>query len=240
MCRDCGCSQQLDYQVADERVAHSQTASDAAHQHRPDHLAQHNRHHFDRQRVFCVNLMGAPGSGKTALLESIAPQMDRMAVIEGDLHGSYDRQRLLRVGVPALQIQTGQACHLEAGMIHHALHQMEDQLSEWLVIENVGNLACPADFDLGEHRRVVMVSVTEGDDKPIKYPSMFAHAHLMLVSKIDLLPHVDFNVESCFAAARLHQPALSCYAVSAETGAGLDEVTGWFREQRSQWLDELK
>jgi len=159
-----------------------------------DHQAAHNREHFDNHGVLVINLMSSPGAGKTRLLEATADALGsthRMMVIEGDLETENDAARIRAKGIPAVQITTGNACHLDADMIHHALHQVSLDGIDLLFIENVGNLVCPASFDLGQHLSVVLLSVTEGDDKPSKYPVMFRAADAVVLSKCDLLPFMD-------------------------------------------------
>ena len=159
-----------------------------------DRQAAHNREHFDRRGVLAINLMSSPGSGKTALLEATIEALGgelRIAVIEGDLETENDAERIRAKGVPAVQIATGTACHLDAHMVHDALHRLDFDAVDVLFIENVGNLVCPASFDLGHHRNVTLLSVTEGDDKPAKYPVMFRAADLMLITKTDLLAVLD-------------------------------------------------
>ena len=162
--------------------------------HENDHQAEHNREHFDRHGVLALNLMSSPGSGKTSLLEATIDALAgefSIAVIEGDLETENDAERIRARGVPAVQITTGQACHLDAHMVHDALHGMELEGIDLLFIENVGNLVCPASFDLGHHANVALLSVTEGDDKPAKYPVMFRGADLVILSKADFLDMID-------------------------------------------------
>jgi hydrogenase nickel incorporation protein HypB len=202
---------------------------------RNDAEARHNRSHFDAHGVLAVNLMSAPGSGKTLLLEATVRALhERLpcAVIEGDLETDNDAARIRRHGVPAVQITTGSACHLDASMVHHALHELELDGLRLVFIENVGNLVCPASFALGAHRDVVLVSVTEGDDKPAKYPVMFRAADLVLVTKADLLGVVD-DFDTAKIAQQLRQlgnpaPVLT---ISARTGAGLDGWLDWLRNE---------
>jgi hydrogenase nickel incorporation protein HypB len=202
--------------------------------HENDHTAAHNREHFDRHNVLVVNLMSSPGAGKTSLLEATIEALNgdlRMAVIEGDLETENDASRIRARGVEAVQITTGSACHLDAHMVHDALHHMQLDGLDILFIENVGNLVCPASFDLGQHHNVTLLSVPEGDDKPAKYPVMFRAADLMLLSKADLLPVLDdFSPDN----ARRHLQELANPApvieLSAKTGNGLDEWLGWLRE----------
>jgi hydrogenase nickel incorporation protein HypB len=197
-----------------------------------DHEAAHNREHLDRQGVFAINLMSAPGSGKTTLLEAtidILGEAYRIAVIEGDLETENDARRIRAHGVDAVQISTGSACHLDAHMVHAALHRLDLSGVDILFIENVGNLVCPASFDLGQHRNVTLLSVPEGDDKPAKYPVMFRAADLVILSKTDLLPHLDdFSPDR----ARGHMQALASLAPVIEVSARLREGMGRWCE----WL----
>lgn len=192
--------------------------------------AEHNRAHFHRQRLCAVNLVSSPGAGKTTLLEQTLRELRgrRPAmVIEGDQHTELDAARIRATGTPAVQIQTGQACHLDASMVHQAVHQLPETQGGLLFIENVGNLICPAQFDLGERARVVLVSVTEGDDKPLKYPGIFRDADLLLISKTDLLPHVTFDPARCLDHARRIRPQLPALHLSATTGEGLEAWLDW-------------
>ncbi len=200
-----------------------------------NHQAEHNRSHFDAAKVLVINLMSSPGSGKTALLEATIKRLGdslKLAVIEGDLETENDALRIQAQGVPAYQITTGSACHLDAHLIHNALHHISIEGLELLFIENVGNLVCPASFDMGHHRNVVLLSVTEGDDKPAKYPVMFRAADLMLISKTDLLPHLDdFSPDN--AKQNLHNLANNTDVIelSAKTGDGLDEWITWLQAE---------
>ena len=199
--------------------------------------AAHNSAHFDERGVLAVNLMSSPGSGKTRLLESTIEALRgelRVAVIEGDLETENDAERIRAHGVPAVQITTGTACHLDARMIHDALHGFDLAAIDILFIENVGNLVCPAGFDLGQHRDVVLLSCVEGDDKPAKYPVMFREVDLVLLSKSDLLPHVpEFDPRRAVTAIRnLGNPA-PVLNLSARSGEGLDGWLGWLRVQRA-------
>ena len=162
--------------------------------HENDHTAKHNREHFDAHTVLAINIMSSPGAGKTALLEATIEEMNpdlRIAVIEGDLETENDAERIRKHGIKAIQIATGSACHLDAHMIHQALHNLELDDYDVVFIENVGNLVCPASFDLGQHHNVTLLSVPEGDDKPAKYPVMFRNSDLVMISKCDLLPVLD-------------------------------------------------
>lgn len=201
--------------------------------HENDHQANHNREHFDRHGVLVINLMSSPGSGKTSLLEATIdalPKDLRIAVIEGDLETENDAERIRDKGVPAIQITTGQSCHLDAHMVHEALHALDLDDIDLLFIENVGNLVCPASFDLGHHANVVLLSVTEGDDKPAKYPIMFRAADLVLLSKSDLLDVLDdFDV----ATAEDYVRALANPAKILTLSSRRHETLG-------PWLDWIK
>ena len=193
-------------------------------------FADANRSLLLKAGVFALNLLSSPGSGKTSLLvRTITDLRDRwpIAVIEGDQQTSNDAERIRQTGAQAVQINTGKGCHLDAHMVGHALDQLQLDPGGLLFIENVGNLVCPAAFDLGEALKVVVLSVTEGEDKPLKYPDMFVAADLMLLNKADLLPHLDFDVDACLAAALRVNPRLQILTVSARTGAGLGAFFAW-------------
>lgn len=202
--------------------------------HENDHTAAHNREHFARHSILALNLMSSPGAGKTALLEATIVALQqrdptlRIAVIEGDLETENDAERIRRHGVPAIQISTGSACHLDAHMVHQALHDIDLEQVDLLFIENVGNLVCPASFDLGHHRNVTLLSVTEGDDKPAKYPVMFRASDLLLLTKSDLLAVLD-DFEP--AAAERHLRALAnaapIFTLSARSGDGMEAWLEW-------------
>lgn len=197
-----------------------------------DHQAAHNRQHLDAARVLAVNLMSSPGSGKTALLEATVDGLReelKIAVIEGDLETEHDAARLRQHGVPAVQITTGSACHLDAHMVHDALHELDLEGIDVLFVENVGNLVCPASFDLGHHLNVTLLSTTEGDDKPAKYPVMFRASDLMLISKADLLAILgDFDP----AQAEEHLRTVGSQApVIPVSARGTPEIGAWL-----QWL----
>ena len=202
-----------------------------------DRQALHNRAHFDAHGVLAVNLMSAPGSGKTTLLESTIAALKnelRLAVIEGDLETENDAARIRAQGVPAVQITTGSACHLDAHMVHDALHTMALDEVDILFIENVGNLVCPASFDLGQHHNVTLLAVTEGDDKPAKYPVMFRATDLLLLNKIDLLPFLDdFDPEKALQHFRALANPAPLLHVSAKKKTGLDGWLDWLRRQVS-------
>ena len=201
--------------------------------HANDHQAQHNREHFDRHGVLAVNLMSSPGAGKTSLLEATIDASGdevRYAVIEGDLETENDARRIQSTGTPAIQISTGNACHLDAHMVHDALHQLDLENFDVVFIENVGNLVCPASFDLGQHANVTLLSTPEGDDKPAKYPVMFRASDLVLISKADLLPVLDdFDPAAAQASVRQLANDAPLFEVAAKTGQGIDTWIDWIR-----------
>ena len=211
-----------------------------------DAIAQRNRERLAQRGIFALNLVSSPGSGKTTLLvrtiQALAGRLP-VAVIEGDQQTSVDADRIRASGAPALQINTGKGCHLDAAMVDAALDRLAPKVDSVLMIENVGNLVCPAGFDLGEAHKVVVLSVTEGEDKPLKYPDMFAAASLLLLNKVDLLPHLDFDVAACLANARRVNPAIAIIEVSARSGVGLDRWLDWIAQgadaARQQRLDRV-
>lgn len=208
-----------------------------------DHQAAHNREHFDSRGILALNLMSSPGSGKTALLEATIDALGNelgIAVIEGDLETENDAQRIRARGVPAIQITTGSACHLDAHMVHDALHHTDLNGIDLVFIENVGNLVCPASFDLGHHRNVTLLSVTEGDDKPAKYPVMFRASDLMLLTKMDLLPFMD-DFDPARAKRFLQELAnpAPVISLSARKGEGLDQWLDWLHEALRQHREGL-
>jgi hydrogenase nickel incorporation protein HypB len=198
-------------------------------------LAEHNRGWLASRHITALNLVSSPGAGKTTLLERTIRDLRDLhsartiQVIEGDQATLNDAERIRATGCRVVQINTGTGCHLDAGMVSRALAQLDPPPQSWLMIENVGNLVCPALFDLGEQAKVVILSVTEGEDKPLKYPHMFRASRLMLLNKIDLLPHLRFDVARCIAYARQVNPSMEVLQVSAETGAGM---TAWYA-----WLE---
>jgi hydrogenase nickel incorporation protein HypB len=203
-----------------------------------DHAAGHNREHFDRHGVLAINLMSSPGAGKTALLEATIEALGdevRIAVIEGDLETENDAERIRKKGVPAVQISTGTACHLDAHMVHKALHQIDLDDVDVLFIENVGNLVCPASFDLGQHLDVTLLSTPEGHDKPAKYPVMFRAADLMLITKSDLLGVLDdFDPEVATDCLRQLASRADVLPLSARKGDGLEAWFDWLGRQRAE------
>ncbi len=200
-----------------------------------DQTAAHNREHFKARGVVAVNLMGSPGAGKTAVLEATARRLagQRLGALAGDLATDHDAARLRDAGIVATSITTGSACHLDAGMVHRALHHFPWRELDFLFIENVGNLVCPAVYDLGQAANVVALSVTEGEDKPLKYPVMFRKADLVLLTKMDLLPHVpDVKVEAIADALARVMPRPVLLPVSARSGEGLDAWLAWLGQLR--------
>ena len=200
-----------------------------------DALAALNRSRCAEQGWLALNLVSSPGSGKTTLLEATILRLKGrvpVVVIEGDQQTSQDADRIKAAGAPAVQINTGKGCHLDAHMVGHALAVLAPPAGAVVMIENVGNLVCPAAFDLGEAHKVVILSVTEGEDKPLKYPDMFAAADLMLLNKVDLLPYLRFDVERCVAHARRVNPGIEVLRVSAQTGEGLDDWLRWVEARR--------
>ena len=250
MCDSCGCSQP-ENGVTITRVGQAVSGSAAAdHHHHPpqgrlvevreavlgknDQIAAHNREFFRQKRIVALNLVSSPGSGKTTILERTIRELRGeipLAVIEGDQQTMLDAERIDATGVPVVQVNTGAGCHLDADMVHQALHQMEPAENSLLFIENVGNLVCPAMFDLGEAAKVVIISVTEGEDKPLKYPAMFDAAGLCLINKTDLLPHVDFDVARCREYALRVNHHLEFFEISARTGEGMSGWLAWLRSQ---------
>ena len=197
-----------------------------------DKQAESNRKHFDEHGIFAVNLMSSPGAGKTTLLEKTTELLKdevKIGVIEGDLETNRDTERIKAKGVPAYQITTGQACHLDAFMVHDGIHHMPLKELDLVFVENVGNLVCPASYDIGTHINVVLLSVPEGDDKPAKYPVMFKNADLMLITKIDLLPYFDFDVSKAVEEARALNPKMDVIQISTKTGENL-----------GKWINYLK
>lgn len=251
MCKDCGCSI-TDHHHHDEHHSHEHHHAHENLHHNPqlndpktisvitkildknDQEAGHNREHFESHGVLAINLMSSPGSGKTALLEKMADLAHfRFGVIEGDLETSRDADRIKAKGIAAYQIQTGSACHLDAFMVHKALHELPIGSLDVCFIENVGNLVCPASYDVGAHLNIVLVSVPEGEDKIEKYPVMFRTADLILITKCDLLPYFDFEAERAKEAARRLKPGVDILEVSTKDDESILKVIRWIEFKKS-------
>ena len=198
-----------------------------------DHLAQHNRDWFAQRGITALNLMSSPGSGKTSLLERTIAELGTtrpVCVIEGDQETTFDAERIRRAGARAVQVNTGAGCHLDAPMVQTAVEALDPDPGSWLFIENVGNLVCPALFDVGEHAKVVIISVTEGQDKPLKYPHMFSVADLVIVNKTDLLPYVDFDLETFRSYTFSINRAARIMPMSVKSGDGLTDWYAWLQK----------
>ena len=252
MCKDCGCSITEHHHHHDQdHHSHTHQAAHETLHHNPqlndsktieviskildknDHEATHNRAHFDAHGVLAINLMSSPGSGKTTLLEQMAERAPfRFGVIEGDLETNRDADRIRERGIPAYQITTGSACHLDAFMVHKGLHEMPLDDLEVCFVENVGNLVCPASYDVGTHLNIVLVSVPEGGDKIEKYPVMFRQADLVLITKTDLLPYFDYDIEHEKEQARRIKPGVDILEVSSKDPESIDRVIEWIEYKR--------
>jgi len=249
MCKDCGCS------IVEHEHSHGHS-HDHHHHHenlhanpqlndaktievitkildKNDHEAEHNREHFERNGIVAINLMSSPGSGKTTLLEYLADVANfKFGVVEGDLETSKDADRLKAKGIEAHQIQTGSACHLDAFMVHKGLHYMNLEDIDVCFIENVGNLVCPASYDVGAHLNIVLVSIPEGNDKIAKYPVMFRQADLILFTKTDLLPYFDYDIEQEKAVARKLKPNVDILEVNVNDIESIKAVADWIEFKR--------
>ncbi len=245
MCKDCGCS------ITDKDTNHHHNHEHNHHHHSNpslkdkktvevltkildanDKQAQSNREHFDKYGILAVNLMSSPGAGKTTLLEKtieILKDELKIGVIEGDLETNKDAERIKSKEAPAYQITTGQACHLDAFMVHEGIHHLPLEELDIVFVENVGNLVCPASYDIGTHINVVLLSVPEGDDKPAKYPVMFKSADLLLITKVDLIDYFDFSIEKAVEETKKLNPKVDVMLVSTKTGQGLKD-----------WIEFLK
>jgi hydrogenase nickel incorporation protein HypB len=239
MCEECGCQDQ----------SHDEKPHTHKHDHHKDgshlhsrreivlgeevikannELAEQNRKFFKLKNIFVVNLISSPGSGKTTLLEALAKKFgDALAVIEGDVQTSRDAERVIRAGSRAFQIQTNGACHLDAHSVSHALEHLDLTGCKLLVIENVGNLVCPASYDLGEHEKIAMLSLPEGDDKILKYPALFHRCSVLLFNKTDLAPHIAFDTEKAINECRSINRTVTVFSVSAKTGDGMEAFCGY-------------
>jgi hydrogenase nickel incorporation protein HypB len=229
MCKTCGCG---DPEIVPVELHERILAGN-------EETARHNREHFEEDGLLAVNLMGSPGSGKTMLLEATARAWAgrrRLAAMSGDLETDRDARRLEAAGIPSVAITTGQACHLDARLVHHALHDApwEGHPVDVLFIENVGNLVCPAIYDLGEAARVVALALTEGEDKPLKYPIIFRQADLVVLTKADLAPYLDVRIDAIKEALARVMPSPNVLVVSAKTGEGMDAWLAWLDERRAR------
>ena len=252
MCDTCGCNitQGNEHLISPggklEKTDSGREAVTVLHSllHENDHTALHNREHFNAHGVIAINLMSSPGAGKTALLEATIKELGdeySLAVIEGDLETENDAERIRKHGVKAIQITTGSACHLDAHMVHDAVHQLDLATLDIVFIENVGNLVCPASFDLGQHANVVLLSVPEGDDKPAKYPVMFRTADMVMLSKADLLPVLDdFNPQRAEEYLRNLASSAPMIPTSAKSGDGIKDWLQWLREAVDQNLKAVQ
>ncbi len=258
MCTDCGCSitgdvaahthehthdgetHSHDHQKAHEHLQHNPQLNDAKTisviqkiLDKNDHEAEHNRAHFNSKGILGINLMSSPGSGKTTLLEYLSDIAEfRFGVVEGDLETSKDADRLKAKGIPAMQIQTGSACHLDAFMVHKGLHDMPLDELDVCFVENVGNLVCPASYDVGTHLNIVLVSIPEGEDKIAKYPVMFRQADLILITKTDLLPHFKYDIAAEKAEARRIKPNVDILEVNIHDLDSVKTVADWIEFKR--------
>jgi hydrogenase nickel incorporation protein HypB len=266
MCSTCGCGDEngeVKIIIPGEKtMEHHGHSHDHHHDHSHDHhsheksileieqdilskndlLAQRNRGYFEAKNIVAINLVSSPGSGKTSLLEATLRDLQKemeFSVIEGDQQTANDADRIGALAIPVVQINTGKGCHLDSEMVYRAFKKIELKDNSVLMIENVGNLVCPAMFDLGEQHRVVIISTTEGDDKPIKYPDMFHNSDICIINKMDLLPYVSFNVEKAKDYARRVNPNLLFFELSATTGEGMDAWYSWIKESVSSQIKKV-
>jgi hydrogenase nickel incorporation protein HypB len=233
MCDSCGCDHDHDHDIRETRTVDVNQSLLKSN----EEAASGNRKHFDEKGVLAINLISSPGSGKTALLEKTIEALKNdisIGVLEGDIETELDTERIRAKGAPAVQLTTGGACHLESSLIHKGFHSLEHQMAgkklDILFIENVGNLVCPSFFDLGEHIRVVLISVPEGHDKPLKYPKAVKTSHVLIISKSDLVPHFDFDIDKARKDALALNHALKVIVTSVKTGEGMDD---WFEFLKS-------
>lgn len=261
MCGTCGCGDDSVQIRKPGEHTHQHTHSGQDHNHTHDHknqhdqthdhskeiqlevdvlhknnlLAERNRGFFEAKNITVLNLVSSPGSGKTSLLERTIKELGNdlpFAVIEGDQQTMNDAERIKAAGAPVVQVNTGSGCHLDAEMISNASKKLELKDDDFLIIENVGNLVCPSMFDLGESKRIVIISVTEGEDKPIKYPNMFSTSDICIINKIDLLPYLDFDLEKCKEYALRVNHNLVFFELSVRSGEGMDQWYDWLRSQQ--------
>ncbi len=242
MCKDCGCSITEHHHHHHDSVVHDNPQLNDSKTievidkilAKNDHEAEHNREHFNKHNVLAINMMSSPGSGKTTLLEKIADIAPfKFGVIEGDLETNRDADRIKAKGIPAYQISTGSACHLDAFMVHKGLHNMPLDEIDVCFVENVGNLVCPASYDVGTHLNIVLVSVPEGSDKIEKYPVMFRQADLVLITKTDLLPYFDYDIEHEKQEARKIKPNVDILEVNINDLDSIKRVVDWIEFKRA-------
>jgi len=261
MCDTCGCENPSETRIVKPGQHYHNHEHDHSHEHKHDHdhhqhhehqrreviveqeilgknqlHAERNRGYFEAKGITVLNLVSSPGSGKTTLVEEIIKRLGKDAgiyVIEGDQQSTIDADRIAKLDVPVLQINTGSSCHLEAETVGQAVKQLNPKEGALLIIENVGNLMCPSLFDLGENYRIVLLSTAEGEDKPLKYPNMFDTSHLCLITKMDLLPYTGFNLEKTRESALLINPRLKIFELSAKTGDGVEPFIDWLRNSVS-------
>ena len=238
MCTDCGCGPSGHHH--NHHHSPAEQSPGRAVRVEEDLLAKNNRFAAENRRLFrekgllVYNLVSSPGSGKTTLLERTLTELQHelhFAVLEGDQQTSNDAERIAATGVPAVQINTGSGCHLDAHMVGHGMENFAGLSLDILMIENVGNLVCPASFDIGEDAKIALLSVTEGEDKPLKYPDMFRASDILILTKIDLLPYLRFDIEQCKAFARQVNPRLRIFELSCQSGAGLPCWYDWLRQE---------
>lgn len=240
MCKDCGCNEIDNVVKADRREIEINRGILS----KNDRLAQQNRSWFREKGLFVINLLSSPGSGKTALIERIQIEKNthehgnllNLGVIVGDLATDNDARRLQNRGIPAVQITTGNACHLEANMVANAARQLDLDRLNLLIIENVGNLVCPAAYDLGEDLRIVLLSATEGEDKPLKYPTMFKSAQVVVITKIDLAEAVEFDLDKAIANIKQIAPQAEIFETSAKTGQGISSLLNYLSRSSTKTL----
>ncbi|MCL1065614.1 hydrogenase nickel incorporation protein HypB [Shewanella olleyana] len=238
MCQDCGCSLTDHSNLHSNPQLNDTKTLSVIHKilDKNDHEAQHNREHFEANNVRAFNLMSSPGSGKTTLLEHLHEYLPKKyAVIEGDLETSRDADRLIAKGIEAYQVQTGSACHLDAFMVHQALHHIDLKPIDVCFVENVGNLVCPASYDVGTHKNIVLLSVPEGDDKIEKYPVMFRRADLVLITKMDLAEHFDFSLVECRKQLEKLNPDVTLIPVSVKDAQSITAVANWIQKYQGEF-----
>lgn len=229
MCDSCGCHPAQDDEHTGRQIPLGQDILSLNNE-----LAAHNRQHLQDKGIFCLNIISAPGSGKTSLLERLGRDYGdklAMAVIVGDQQTDNDQRRLQEAGHNAIQINTGAACHLDARMVHKAMHSLDLSMTKLLIIENIGNMVCPTAYDLGEDLRIAVVSTPEGEDKPIKYPDLILSSDVLLINKVDLLPYVNFNMDECCRQTERLKPGLEIFQISASTGEGMADFWQWLTKK---------